>query len=69
MLTTAEAAKLLSISSALLIKFRLQGGGPRFYKLGRAVRYKTEDLATWLSENERSSTSDIREGKGAPNVY
>jgi len=55
---TEKAAAYLAISPALLIKFRGIGGGPRYVKLGRAVRYSSDGLAAWLRENERGSTSD-----------
>jgi predicted DNA-binding transcriptional regulator AlpA len=35
----AEAAKLLSLSLSWLAKARLRGDGPRYVKIGRAVRY------------------------------
>jgi predicted DNA-binding transcriptional regulator AlpA len=44
-----EAASLLSVSLSLLKKWRLQGGGPRFVRLGgRAIGYRRADLIDWI---------------------
>ena len=34
-----QVAKLLGVSNSWLAKSRLNGTGPRFIKIGRAVRY------------------------------
>jgi hypothetical protein len=56
---TQAAADYLQVSSALLEYYRVRGGGPRYSKLGRLVRYRRAALDEWLKELERSSTSDI----------
>ena len=61
MMDTAAAAELLGVSVALMNKFRIQGGGPRYIKMGRSVRYSQAALAAWLTQNERASTSDTGE--------
>jgi predicted DNA-binding transcriptional regulator AlpA len=58
LMDTSAAAERLGVSAALLIKFRLQGGGPKYIKMGRSVRYSADSLAAWLTANERQSTSD-----------
>lgn len=57
-LDTPAAAKFVGLSYSTLTKLRLTGGGPRFLKLGRSVRYRTTDLAEWLADKARMSTSD-----------
>lgn len=57
-LTTPAAAEYLGLSPATLETMRTRGGGPVFVKLGRRVVYRREDLALWLAERRRSSTSD-----------
>ena len=52
---TKEAAYYLGLSKSTLDKLRCFGGGPRFFKLGRAVIYSTDDLDTW--RNERAATT------------
>ena len=38
-LTTPEAAAYMGLAVSTLNKWRCHGGGPRYSKLGRAVRY------------------------------
>lgn len=59
--TTRRAAEILGVSTSYLAKLRcLSSSGPRFMKLGRAVRYDAADLRAWAAENARRSTSDTR---------
>jgi len=44
----SETAAILGIKTGTLRKWRLRGVGPRFRKLGRAVRYSERDLRVWL---------------------
>lgn len=53
MLRSKQAAFILNISEELLRKARSTGyllgrKGPTYYKLGRSVRYKLEDLQLWI---------------------
>ena len=54
----SDAARLLGLSPSTLAKLRLTGNGPIFCKLGRRVVYRMEDLAAWLVEHRRTSTSE-----------
>ncbi len=51
LLNTNEAACYVKLSRRTLEKKRLTGGGPRFIKLGRAVRYSMDDLDDWINSN------------------
>jgi len=53
-----EAAKFTGLSKSSLDKLRVYGGGPVFVKIGRRVIYREGDLAAWLAEHARRSTSD-----------
>jgi len=56
---TAHAAAKLNLSPRTLEKMRLNGTGPRFFKLGRRrVAYSDETIREWLSSRLRRSTSD-----------
>ena len=57
-LDTHQAAARTGLSSSTMRKLRLTGCGPKFLKLGRAVRYRETDLNAWLDEREVSSTSE-----------
>lgn len=45
---TAAAADLLGLSVDTLIRWRSDKRGPRWYRLGRLVRYKRSDLLAWV---------------------
>lgn len=57
-LDTAKAAEYLQLAQGTLERFRVQGDGPRFMKLGRAVRYRQADLDEWMESRIVSSTSE-----------
>lgn len=58
LLTTREAARVLKTRPSCLENWRWKGQGPRYIKVGRMVRYRPEDLASWVEERSRRSTSD-----------
>ena len=43
-LTDLEVAERLGVSRFTVRSWRLKGVGPRFLKLGRAVRYRSQDV-------------------------
>lgn len=55
---TPGAGKYLGVSPQLLELMRVDGGGPRYAKLGRLVRYRRAALDEWLIERERKHTSE-----------
>jgi hypothetical protein len=52
-LDTVGAAGYLKLSKQRLESLRLRGGGPKFVKLQRSVRYRRTDLDAWLGANIR----------------
>lgn len=52
-----EAARLLGLSVKTLRRWRWAGRGPRFLKLGAAVRYDPADLAAYIEAGRRTSTT------------
>ena len=57
-LTQEEAATLLRLSPRTLEKRRWIGGGPRYRKFGRKVRYALADLESWAQIHCYEMTSD-----------
>jgi hypothetical protein len=55
---TRGAAAHLGCSASCLEKYRVAGGGPRFIKIGKSVRYKIEQLDAWASGRTFASTSE-----------
>lgn len=56
--TNSEAAEYLRLSPRTLEKLRVIGGGPRFRKFGRRVRYALGDLEAWAGARSFEMTSD-----------
>lgn len=56
LMTTVEAAAFLSVSRRTLEDWRLRGGGPRFRKMRRLVRYHTADLIAFADQDIRANT-------------
>jgi predicted DNA-binding transcriptional regulator AlpA len=57
-LSEHRAAELLGLSVRTLQRFRVEGRGPRFLKLGRKrVAYSETEIAAWLQSCQRESTS------------
>jgi excisionase family DNA binding protein len=57
-LNTDQAAHYVGLSRRTLEKMRTAGGGPRFRKHGRYVRYHIDDLDEWSAERVKTSTSE-----------
>ena len=55
---TREAAARVRLSKNTLERFRVQGTGPAYVKLGGAVRYRETDLDAWLESRLTKTTSD-----------
>ena len=58
-LTTPETARYLGLAVSTLNKWRCIGDGPVFIKLGRAVRYRKEDLDAYVTKRSLASTSEM----------
>jgi predicted DNA-binding transcriptional regulator AlpA len=59
LLSEDQAAELLQLSPRTLQRFRVEGRGPGYLKLGRKrVAYAEADITAWLEECRRTSTGD-----------
>lgn len=58
LLNEREVAALLGVSTATIRRWRLLSVGPKFLKLGAAVRYREEDLSRWLES--RPAGGEVR---------
>jgi hypothetical protein len=47
----------LNVAVRTLERWRVEGLGPAWLKVGRAVRYREGDVEQWLASRERGSTS------------
>ncbi len=51
-----EAAEILRVSEKTLAKWRWNGGGPVFCRVGRKILYREDDLSAFVTRHR--STSD-----------
>jgi len=49
LLTENDVSRRLNVSVASLRRWRLQRRGPAFLKVGFLVRYRPEDLDSWIA--------------------
>jgi len=57
LLTVEQTADHLGLAVSTLNKWRCNGEGPIFVKLGRAVRYKQSDIDAYIERHSLSCTS------------
>jgi excisionase family DNA binding protein len=50
--TPAETADYLQVTDSTLRRWRREGIGPAWLKLGRTVRYRPSDVRAWLAARE-----------------
>ena len=48
LLTEHDVARITGLSVASVRRWRLFRQGPKYLKLGSAVRYRPEDISAWL---------------------
>lgn len=58
-ITVQDVAALTGLSVSKLNLYRLKGGGPRFQKFGRSVRYRLADVMAFMDAPTYASTSDF----------
>ena len=56
LLETVAAAHLLNCQPQTLHRWRHEGRGPRYIKVGRLVRYSEEQLQEWVKANDHQNT-------------
>jgi excisionase family DNA binding protein len=50
LLTETEVAAILSVTVSALRRWRFESRGPKFTKVGKLVRYRREDVESWLNK-------------------
>lgn len=51
---------VIKYANELYFIWRTKGFGPKYYKLGRSVRYKKADVDAWIDENISQSTAKAK---------
>lgn len=60
LLNEYQVAVLLGFQASAIRSWRVKGTGPMFVKIsGRGVRYRKQDIDSWVEAKLRSSTSDV----------
>jgi excisionase family DNA binding protein len=67
LLTEEEVAKRLHVSLASIRRWRLERRGPQFIKVGSLVRYRPEDLESWLASLPTGGAQLVKAETGAAN--
>ena len=53
-----QAAEFLGLSVRTLQAWRVRGGGPRYVKIGRSVRYQRRELVSFQQSHTVDSTTE-----------
>lgn len=57
LLTPIEAAAILKVKTNTLARWRVDGEGPSFIRVGRSVRYSAREITRFIARQTHSSTS------------
>lgn len=69
LLTEKQAAEILNVSHRTLQAWRVRGGGPRFVKMGKSVRYSRAALLEFTSESfATTSEADSAHSPNCPAI-
>ncbi|MEK7750864.1 MAG: helix-turn-helix domain-containing protein [Acidobacteriota bacterium] len=60
LLNEREVARITGLSVASVRRWRLLRQGPRYIKIGAAVRYRPEDLMAWLESRPAGGQVEAR---------
>jgi hypothetical protein len=61
LVSTPEAAKILTVKEGTLEVWRSLGKGPKYTKIQRCVRYRIKDLYDFIQQSEFRSTSEYKD--------
>jgi excisionase family DNA binding protein len=59
LITEAQAAERLGMKPSTLRRWRWEGRGPGFIKIGHRVRYRESEVESFIEAGRRTSTSDF----------
>jgi len=65
LLDTECVARVCGLSEVTLRKWRITGAGPRFVRLGRAVRYRLADLNDYFAGRAFTTTTEADMSKAS----
>jgi predicted DNA-binding transcriptional regulator AlpA len=53
----AQVPRYLPMASQTLARLAVEGGGPRYVRVGRSAAYRAADLRAWLDSRSRHRTA------------
>jgi predicted DNA-binding transcriptional regulator AlpA len=62
LLNEHDVARITSLSVASVRRWRLLRQGPKYLKIGAAVRYRPEDISAWLASRPTGGERVARTG-------
>lgn len=51
MISPKQAAETFGLNEGTLANWRSQKRGPKYYKVGRLVKYRLEDVEAWVNKH------------------
>jgi len=63
LLTEHDVARITGLSVASVRRWRLLRQGPRYLKIGSAVRYRPEDITAWLGSRPTGGEERLLESR------
>lgn len=58
LLTRAEVESLYGVTKRYLELAKMRGDGPAIIRIGRLVRYRPQDIETWILANRTPQSQD-----------
>jgi len=66
LLSTTEAARLLGVPPSRLARWRREGRGPAWVRVGRHPRYNPEDFRSWVAAQTVGTPRPVDFGVSLP---
>jgi hypothetical protein len=66
--TEKQTSDLLGVAPSTLKAWRVSGKGPRYFKIGRWIFYRQDDLDTWIEGQARVSTTQVMRRAEGPQL-
>ena len=68
LLEPAKVARLLGVEVETMGVWRRKGYGPRWYRIGKKIRYAEPDLRAWMNAQAGSGVTGYQRQEGAPTI-
>jgi predicted site-specific integrase-resolvase len=62
LLDSTRVARILGVEVETLGAWRRRGYGPRWYRIGKKIKYAEPDLRAWMGAQAKGAISPTKEG-------